>query len=133
MLAPPGPMTVGFGPHGGDASRARSIPASSSTRGPRRPAGPARRRIPAEEGVFKPYELPIAHAPAYGPTGQDGDDCQAGQLGYTQGRLLVPGQPVSSPTAAVADIPGSRGPTTVFFDEDGDRVLRDSRVPSRQP
>jgi ABC-type transporter Mla subunit MlaD len=88
---------------------------------------------PADEGVFKPYELPILNAPAYGPAGQDGSDCQAGQIGYKLGELLAPGQDPSNPGNAVSDLPGSRGPTTLFFNDDQARELYDSRVGSRQP
>ena len=88
---------------------------------------------PADEGVFKPYELPILNAPAYGPAGQDGSDCQAGQIGYKLGELLAPGQDPSNPGNAVSDLPGSRGPTTLFFNDDQERELYDSRVESRQP
>ncbi|HEX2467703.1 MAG TPA: MlaD family protein [Solirubrobacterales bacterium] len=88
---------------------------------------------PADAGVFKPYELPILNAPAYGPAGQDGSDCQAGQIGYKLGELLAPGQDPSNPGNAVVDLPGSRGPTTLFFNDNQDRELYDSRVASRQP
>jgi ABC-type transporter Mla subunit MlaD len=88
---------------------------------------------PADAGVFKPYELPILNAPAYGPAGQDGSDCQAGQIGYKLGELLAPGQDRSNPGNAVVDLPGSRGPTTLFFNDNQDRELYDSRVASRQP
>jgi ABC-type transporter Mla subunit MlaD len=88
---------------------------------------------PADAGVFKPYELPILNAPAYGPAGQDGSDCQAGQIGYKLGELLAPGQDPSNPGLAVSDLPGSRGPTTLFFNDDQERELYDSRVASRQP
>jgi ABC-type transporter Mla subunit MlaD len=87
----------------------------------------------ADEGVFKPYELPILNAPAYGPAGQDGSDCQAGQIGYKLGELLAPGQDPANPGNAVADLPGSRGPTTLFFNDDQERIPYDSRVDSRQP
>jgi ABC-type transporter Mla subunit MlaD len=90
---------------------------------------------PHDEGVFKPYELPILFAPVYGPGGQKGTgaDCQAGQTGYPLGQLRVPGQPASNPAFLSPDIPGSRGPTTAFWNAQGDRVLFDSRIPSRQP
>jgi ABC-type transporter Mla subunit MlaD len=90
---------------------------------------------PADAGVFKPYELPILNAPAYGPAGAgpDGADCQAGQIGYKLGELLAPGQDPSNPGLAVSDLPGSRGPTTLFFNDDQERELYDSRVASRQP
>jgi ABC-type transporter Mla subunit MlaD len=90
---------------------------------------------PAEEGVFKPYEFPILYAPVYGPGGQKGTnaDCQAGQTGYPLGQLRVPGQPASNPAIPFSDLPGSRGPTTAFWDSTGDRVLFDSRIDSRQP
>ena len=88
---------------------------------------------PAEDGVFDPEGLPIVHGNPYGPTGQDGSDCQGGQSGYLLGQLRIPGQPVSNPSVAVADIPGDRGPTTLYYDEGGTKTFRDTRVPSRQP
>jgi ABC-type transporter Mla subunit MlaD len=84
-------------------------------------------------GQFRPYELPLLHTPAFGPAGQHNADCQVGQFGYTLGDLRIPGQDKSSPVAAVSDIPGSRGPTTLFYNQNGTRELRDTRVPSRQP
>jgi hypothetical protein len=86
-----------------------------------------------DAGVFDPYTMPIQHGNPYGPTGQDGDDCQSGQVGYVLGNLPVPGQPEESPSFIVSDIPGSRGPTTLFFNERSERELRDTRVRSRQP
>ena len=91
-----------------------------------------------ESGDFAPYKLPIAYGPAYGPAGQnlpgqDWDDCQAGQTGYPLGQLRLPGQPKSSPAIGVADLPGSRGPTTGFFNQDSTRTLKDTRVDNRQP
>ena len=78
------------------SSRARSRRRSPATAGSRRtrsrgladPSGP---------GVFKPYELPIVHAPGFsGPTGQagidGGDDCQGGQTGYAA-RPAPPARP----------------------------------------
>lgn len=88
---------------------------------------------PADAGKFKPYELPILNAPAYGPAGQDGSDCQAGQIGYKLGELLAPGQSRDNPGNAVQDLPGSRGPTTLFYNDDQERELHDTRVDSRQP
>jgi ABC-type transporter Mla subunit MlaD len=92
-------------------------------------AGPAT----PSPGEFEPHELPILHANATGPTGQDGSDCQSGQTGYLLGRLPVSGQPRSDPAVVQADLPGDRGPTTVFFKRNGERVLKDTRVPGRQP
>jgi ABC-type transporter Mla subunit MlaD len=93
---------------------------------------------PADDGVFKPFELPIVHAPGFGgPTGQEwidgGDDCQGGQTGYVLGELRRPGQSPSNPAFAPTNIPGSRGPTTVFFHQDGTRDFVDTRVESRAP
>ncbi len=84
-------------------------------------------------GEFKPYEIPITNSHPYMPTGQENADCQPGQLGYALGELPVPGQRPSDPANRVSDIPGSRGPTTAFWGADGERILFDSRVPSRQP
>jgi ABC-type transporter Mla subunit MlaD len=88
---------------------------------------------PAQDGLFDPDEQPILHGNPYGPTGQDGSDCQAGQSGYLLGELRVPGQPVSNPTVGVQDIPGDRGVTDLFYAEGGERTFRDTRVASRQP
>ena len=38
-----------------------------------------------------------------------------------------------APGIAVGDLPGSLGPTTAYFQRDGSRVLRDTRVASRAP
>jgi hypothetical protein len=88
---------------------------------------------PLQDNLFDPEVQPIVHGNPYGPTGQDGSDCQGGQTGYLLGELRLPGQPESNPSVAVADIPGDRGPTTLFFDENTQRTYRDTRVPSRQP
>ncbi len=87
------------------------------------------------DGVFKPYELPILYGPSYGPAGQKGTnaDCQGGQNGYPLGQLRQPAQEPHNPAIVAPDVPGSRGPTTAFWDDDGNRVLFDSRVDSRQP
>jgi len=89
------------------------------------PASPA--------GEFEPHELPILHGHAAGPTGQDGSDCQPGQTGYPLGKLQVPGQGDANPAVIVPDIPGDRGVTDVYFNRDGTRELRDTRVEARQP
>jgi ABC-type transporter Mla subunit MlaD len=84
-------------------------------------------------GEFRPYEIPLTNSHAYGPTGQRNADCQPGQIGYPLGQLLVPGQRLSDPANRVSDLPGSRGPLTSFWNGEGDRVLVDSRIDSRQP
>ncbi len=88
---------------------------------------------PHSPGQFDPHELPILHANAAGPTGQNGSDCQAGQTGYLLGRLPVKGQSRRNPAITVPDLPGDRGITDVYFTRDGGRELRDTRVPARQP
>ncbi len=87
----------------------------------------------AGDGEFKPYEIPITNSHPYMPTGQRDADCQPGQIGYPLGQLPVPGQRLSDPANRVSDLPGSRGPTTAFWNADGERILFDSRVASRQP
>ena len=62
-----------------------------------------------------------------------GDDCQGGQTGYALGELRRPGQSPSNPGFAPTNLPGSRGPTTVFFHQDGTRDFVDTRVESRAP
>ncbi len=84
-------------------------------------------------GEFRPYEFPLINSHAYGPTGQRNADCQPGQIGYPLGQDLVPGQSLADPGNRVSDLAGSRGPTTLFYDADGNRTLFDSRVASRQP
>jgi ABC-type transporter Mla subunit MlaD len=88
---------------------------------------------PPDGGEFRPYELPILHAPAYLPTGQRRADCQSGQLGYPLGDLRVPGQPRNNPALIASDYPGSRGPTTLFYDRNRTRSLIDTRVSGRFP
>jgi virulence factor Mce-like protein len=64
-------------------------------------------------GRFDPYVQPILHAPAYAPalTPDGRPDCQVGQLGYSLGQHLTPGQPLSSPVDAATSIPGAQGLT----------------------
>jgi ABC-type transporter Mla subunit MlaD len=93
---------------------------------------------PTQNGVFKPFELPIVHAPGFtGPTGQagidGGQDCQGGQTGYVLGELRRPGQNPANPGFAPTNIPGSRGPTTLFWHQDGTRSLENTIVESRTP
>jgi ABC-type transporter Mla subunit MlaD len=84
-------------------------------------------------GVFEPFELPIANAGPYMPAGQKNNDCQLGQRGYPLGAATAPGQPRSSAANLMSDLPGSRGPTTVFWNDAGERELFDSRIDARQP
>jgi ABC-type transporter Mla subunit MlaD len=88
-------------------------------------------------GYFRPRQLPIGHGPINAPSGQAGreyPDCAAGQFGYPLGWLPLPGQPPEAPGIAYGDYPDvSLGPTDVYFNQDGSRELRDSRVASRAP
>ena len=84
-------------------------------------------------GEFQPYELPMQNTHPYQPTGQKNADCQGGQAGYPLGQLLVEGQSPSDPGNRVSDLPGSRGPTTLFYADDQQRRLEDTRIDSRQP
>src|SRR4029078_3905412 len=84
-------------------------------------------------GVFKPYELPILDAHGYHAPAQHTADCGGGQFGYPLGQGLLPGQSPSNPAYAVPDLPGSRGPTTLFTKDAAQRELRDTRIPSRKP
>jgi ABC-type transporter Mla subunit MlaD len=87
-------------------------------------------------GQFKPRDLPIGHAPINAPHGQltpGFPDCLPGQQGYPLGRLPLPGQRPADPQIGVGDYPGSLGPTTLFFNQQGLREPRDTRVGSRSP
>jgi phospholipid/cholesterol/gamma-HCH transport system substrate-binding protein len=83
-------------------------------------------------GTFNPFSDPIAEGHPYGPTGQKNADCQAGQSGYFYGDLRIPGQPPSNPAEGIPDIPGSRGPTTVYTEQNGTRILKNTRIASHQ-
>ena len=61
---------------------------------------------PAMDNVFDPEEQPIVHGNPYGPTGQDGSDCQGGQSGYLLGELRIPGQPSLEPVRGSRRHPG---------------------------
>jgi hypothetical protein len=91
------------------------------------------RQAAAIGGKFEPYSIPILNAHAYQPTGQRNADCQAGQFGYELGEGLLPGQDPSNPAYGVSDLPGSRGPTTLFTNDAGERELQDTRIESRAP
>ena len=84
-------------------------------------------------GEFRPYELPIVNTHPYQPTGQRNADCQAGQASYPLGQIRVPGQSLADPANRKSNLPGSRGPTTLFYNDAGERELHDTRVTSRQP
>jgi ABC-type transporter Mla subunit MlaD len=84
-------------------------------------------------GVFKPYEVPILNAHPYAPAGERNADCQTGQSGYALGALPLPGQPPESPVSLSSDLPGSRGPTTLFYNDNRRREFVDTRNPNRAP
>ena len=88
---------------------------------------------PPDGGEFRPTELPILHGNPYAPTGQKNADCQPGQTGNFLGYLPIEGQPIDNPTVGLSDIPGSRGPTKLFYEQGGVRTFKDTRVESRQP
>jgi MlaD protein len=91
------------------------------------------RQAAALGGKFEPYELPILSLHGYMPTGQRNADCQGGQFGYELGYEPVPGQALDSAAYVTSDLPGSRGPTTLFTNDAGERELHDTRIDSRQP
>jgi ABC-type transporter Mla subunit MlaD len=134
IATPPGPLTVSTGPVPltvpGEVQTGLSIGGYSGAQANGRQATLPN---PADAGEFDPHEWPIFHANPTAPSGQNGSDCQPGQSGYLLGELRAPGQPRDNPAIAVPDIPGDRGPTTVFFEQDGTRTLKDTRVPARQP
>jgi ABC-type transporter Mla subunit MlaD len=87
----------------------------------------------SQGGIFKPYEVPILNAHPYAPSGQHNADCQTGQSGYELGSLPVPGQAANSPASVASDLPGSRGPTTLFYNDNRQREFVDTRNPNRAP
>jgi ABC-type transporter Mla subunit MlaD len=112
------------------------ISANGRTAGSPTPAQAGRPQATAaasNPGTFMPWDLPISNSKPYMVTGQDGDDCQGGQWGYMLGRVPVPGQPAHLPAVARSDLPGSRGPTMLFWNRRKQRELHDTRIPSRQP
>jgi ABC-type transporter Mla subunit MlaD len=150
--APPGPNALQLGPltvtvpgevetpiagYSGNAANGKAGPIlDPPTGGEFRPL-----EIPDPDGPMGPKRavdgLPILHVPINTPAGQNGDaDCQQGQVGYPIGAspdVRFPGQPASNPALALMDIPGSRGPTTLFWDAEGNRDFIDTRVAGRQP
>jgi ABC-type transporter Mla subunit MlaD len=84
-------------------------------------------------GQFKPFELPIGNSSPYFPTGQRNADCQLGQRGFPLGAAPLPGQSADSAVNIVSDLPGSRGPTTLFWNADQEREIVDTRIASRAP
>ena len=88
---------------------------------------------PADEGKFAPFSSPILQGHPYGPTGQHNADCQPGQTGYYYGDGRVPGQAKNNPAQGIPDIPGSRGPTTAYYKQNGTRTTLDTRIPAHQP
>jgi ABC-type transporter Mla subunit MlaD len=91
------------------------------------------RQAAALGGKFMPYELPLLTVHPYMPSGQRNADCQGGQFGYPIGADPLPGQALSNPAYGTNDLPGSRGPTTLFTNDAGERELHDTRIDSRQP
>ncbi len=105
--------------------------------------------------TFAPHQIPILHGNSYAPTGQPNNvirnyasrlglsgfspnyneypDCQPGQTGYPLGNFPAPGQAPSNPAQVLANLPGSRGITDVFWNKNGQRVIKDTRIPSHQP
>ncbi len=90
--------------------------------------------------VFAPHQIPILHGDPYGPLGQPQfngpggtPDCQSGQTGYLLGRYPVPNQAADNPAVGVSDLPGVRGVTDLYLNQDGTRTLKDTRIPSHQP
>ena len=54
-------------------------------------------------------EMPILHGNPYGPTGtNEAPNCQSGQVGFTMGKLLSPGQHRSNPAFGVYNIADDR-------------------------
>jgi ABC-type transporter Mla subunit MlaD len=117
------------------------------------PAGDPLQGLPPN--TFAPHQIPILHGNSYAPTGQpnnvirkyasklgvsgfspnynEAPDCQPGQTGYPLGNFPAPGQAPSNPAQVLSNLPGSRGISDVFWNKNGKRVLKDTRIPSHQP
>jgi hypothetical protein len=105
--------------------------------------------------IFAPHQIPILHGNPYAPAGEPNKvvrnyagklglsgyspkyneypDCQSGQTGYPLGDFSAPGQAKNNPAQALANLPGSRGVTDVYFNRDGTKTRKDTRIPSHQP
>ena len=105
--------------------------------------------------TFAPHQIPILHGNSYAPTGQpnnvvrsyasklgvsgfgphynEAPDCQPGQTGYPLGNFPAPGQAPSNPANVLSNLPGSRGITDVYWNANGQRVTKDTRIASHQP
>jgi phospholipid/cholesterol/gamma-HCH transport system substrate-binding protein len=80
-------------------------------------------------GQFQPHDLGITHGDPYGPAldANGNPDCQSGQIGNVLGN-----DPIRTPSGsraqgndnaivAVADLKGSRGPTSLYYHRNGQR------------
>ncbi len=84
-------------------------------------------------GLFEPDELPILHANPGGPDRAGRRELPARPDWLRAGTPPVPGRGRDNPAVIVRDLPGDPGPTDVYWDRDGTRELRDTRVGARQP
>ena len=129
----PGDVATGVQDYSGYQANGREFDKKHYVAGPLPGSGP-QPKFDEKGRKFKPYEDPILNAAGiYGPSGQDGSDCSGGQNGYDLGQLRVPGQAPSNPAVAASDLPGSRGPAVLYWNQNSTRAIRDTRVASRQP
>ena len=138
--APPGPVSVHAGPGHRSRSRARRMARSPATRASRRPAstGPCRTRL--DDGMFEPRRSRPSTATPSAPRARRMPTARAASPATSSAGCRFPASPPRTRASGVADIPGCRGPTTLYYGEnaiqpDGSvlREFRDTRVPSRQP
>ena len=113
-------------------SPARSKPRLPDTPGWRRTGRPARCSTRRREGV------PALRAPDPPQPGLPAGRPAQGRLPVRADRLPArrpprPRPTPDSPALIASDYPGSRGPTTLFYNRDRNRALVDTRVPGRQP
>ncbi len=69
----------------------------------------------------------------FSPNYHEYPDCQPGQTGYPLGNFPAAGQAPSNPAQVLSNLPGSRGITNVFWNKNGQRVIKNTRIPSHQP
>ena len=94
----------------------------------------ARPASPADPGEFEPARAADpARQPGRRRPARTAPTASPARPATCRASCSSPGQPKSNPAVVVPDIPGDRGVTDVYWNQDGTRELRDTRVAARQP